>query len=550
MSAKFVAGDGCPSLCRLVAEVDKYMQSSRTLTEAQSHLFECLLGDIKYTGSEKELQTAHMLLDWVRIRSTEAEEVVRKDKELAECRELNQALATQLKTTDAKLMQTRQKAAELQDDLDAEKAKNEADHTTSSRPSSAREFHIPIPNSREKTGRSRGAQSNHAAQPRKWRQNVDERRICDEPEAVKRYPEQWEKTGRTKVKQKVELVVKEFVIEYISQEYRNIRTGERIYSSFPEDVGKDEVNYGPVYKSILLFLTHECCVPGRKVCQFLHEVSGGTAAVSHGMVAQLARKFSALTQKKRSEIREIARKAAMAHADTTMIRVNGSSTAFNLMLTEDAAFYLATPHKGLEAWDQMPTNGFMGTIISDGETTFLHYGEDRQLCLAHIIRELHGAVQKEPYRTWHAAMETLLKRLVHDRKHGLDRAADNHGNETVRSEWIDEAVREYEEICKLGLSQYGDAKDLNKTSQAGKALLNRLIRRQSDVLRFLTDPSIPYHNNSCERGLRPAKRKYKSMVTGRSFESAEDYANYLTVTRTARLEGNTVFDTLRNVFSS
>lgn len=467
--------------------------------------------------------------------------IAAKDNEIQELQTKISQLEELVQEQVEERIEAEAKAKHLDEKLQYEISKGKTDHTNSSLPSSAREFHAPIQNSREKSGKKPGAQPGHRHHPRKRREQVDRRTVLPPPQEVREHPENWVKTGRRSVKQKVELTIREETEEFISEEYRHIHTGRRVFSPWPEDLGKDEVNYGPVYKAVVLYLTHRGHMPARKVCEFLADASGGSCRMSHGMAAQLSKRFSRQTKGMREKIFETARKAAVAHADTACARVNGSQCALNLMLTSTSACYLATEHKGFEAWEQMPTARFMGVLISDGEPTFKAYGLFHQLCLAHLIRELKGVSVLEPDKTWPLKLRALLQRMIHERK-------TEAGLETLEK-WAAKMRRDYENLCRLGVQEY-NWKQLGQNEKKGASLLDRLIEREDDVLYFLNHPSVPYTNNACERGLRPVKRKTKAGVTWRSLESLRCYADFLTVTRTALLNDLELFPTLVNILRS
>ena len=80
--------------------------------------------------------------------------------------------------------------------------------------------------------------------------------------------------------------------------------------------------------------------------------------------------------------------------------------------------------------------------------------------------------------------------------------------------------------------------------KAAHALFKRYVKYRDRLLVFLYDPRVPFHNNACERALRPSVVHRK--VTGgfRSQWGAEAYAALASVIDTAKLRGQPVFDTL------
>jgi transposase len=80
--------------------------------------------------------------------------------------------------------------------------------------------------------------------------------------------------------------------------------------------------------------------------------------------------------------------------------------------------------------------------------------------------------------------------------------------------------------------------------RVGHNLLLRLSTRKSDVLRFLTDPSVPFTNNLAERDGRMMKLRQKISGGFRSERGAEDFAVIRSFLSTARKQGWGLLQTL------
>ena len=78
----------------------------------------------------------------------------------------------------------------------------------------------------------------------------------------------------------------------------------------------------------------------------------------------------------------------------------------------------------------------------------------------------------------------------------------------------------------------------------GHNLLLRLSTRRLDVLRFLTDPKVPFTNNLAERDGRMMKLRQKISGGFRSDDGANDFAVIRSVLSTARKQGWNMLQTL------
>ena len=80
--------------------------------------------------------------------------------------------------------------------------------------------------------------------------------------------------------------------------------------------------------------------------------------------------------------------------------------------------------------------------------------------------------------------------------------------------------------------------------RTGHNLLLRLLVRKGDVLRFLSDPTVPFTNNLAERDGRMMKLRQKISGGFRSVDGAEDFAVIRSLLSTARKQGGDILQAL------
>ena len=81
-------------------------------------------------------------------------------------------------------------------------------------------------------------------------------------------------------------------------------------------------------------------------------------------------------------------------------------------------------------------------------------------------------------------------------------------------------------------------------------LLKRMRQHTEDVLRFLTDLTVPFDNNQAERDIRMPKLKQKTSGCFRTVEGADAFAVIRSYVSTLRKQGRNVFQALTSVFQN
>ena len=161
------------------------------------------------------------------------------------------------------------------------------------------------------------------------------------------------------------------------------------------------------------------------------------------------------------------------------------------------------------------------------------------LCNAHHLRELQALVEIEK-EDRARRMQRLLRRACH---------ASNLAHEqgvTLSPRLIALMERCCGAVLTEGFTFHEAQPALISTARkrrgrvprrTGHNLLRRLHGRKPDVLRFLSDPTVPFTNNLAERDGRMMKLRQKISGGFRSVEGAEDFAVIRSLLSTARKQG-------------
>jgi transposase len=311
------------------------------------------------------------------------------------------------------------------------------------------------------------------------------------------------------------------------------------WASFPEDV-RAPVQYGAQICAFVVYLLNYQLLPEDRLAELLSDLFGlrMVPATIARMSAACAQRFQCFAD----TVREIVAAARVKHMDETGFRVGGRTQWLHIFSTALLTFYRVAAKRGSLLC------GVTGIIVHDHwKPYYTMKGVLHALCNAHHLRELKALVEIEK-EEWARKMQRLLRRACH---------AVNLARE--RGVWLKPPLialfqQTYERILKEGiafhetqppLERAGERKHRGrKRRRTGHNLLLRLSTRKEDVLRFLTDPDVPFTNNQAEQDGRMMKVKQKISGGFRSEEGANTFVTMRSVISTAKKQGWNVLDTL------
>ena len=181
-----------------------------------------------------------------------------------------------------------------------------------------------------------------------------------------------------------------------------------MHAAFPEGL-KDEVTYDGTVKAFAYLLNNECYVSIGKTQNFIKEVTGGSLALSTGLICNLSKQFSEQTKEERDEIFLKLFSAPVLHADFTFGRMDGSQASVMICAAGDTVLYQGRPKKGDEGVAGSPLEFYDGILISDHEAALIKHGAQNQECMAHIKRYIMNSIENEKGLTWNTRMKEWIK---------------------------------------------------------------------------------------------------------------------------------------------
>ena len=528
---------------------EKYVQMKQHMMEITRY-YEREIKKLK-----DELTDAHKETIAVRELWNQANEDVQQEANLALEKMRKQVDEAQKKQyeaerkRDAALDKAKEKNAEMyaaKVALEEEKEKNSAltarihkDHTNSSKPSSADPNHKTIHNSREKSGRKPGAQDEHEFHPRK-RLPPTETVFIPAPAEYMDNPN-FKVTGKMIRKQVIGVKVIVEVKEYVTPQFRNQITGQRVHAAFPDGM-KDDVVYDGSVKALAYMINNYCNVSIDKTRCFIRDITGGQLNISNGAICNLAREFSVKTQSERDEIFLDLMAAPVLHTDFTFGRVNGKTAAVIICVTpEGKVMYQARETKGKEGVKGSPVEFYEGTVVSDHESVLADKGSRHQECMSHIERYIRSAQETESSRKWPPLLLNWSQESIHFWKQ-------RNSGVQVDEEKPDELISKLHEILHDAKEEYLDVPAPSYFSD-GFNTIKRMIEAPEEYTLFLVDPAVPPTNNIAERCGRKYKRKSHQVISFRSMQGSVYFCDGLTIMENLRSQNLNLFDEITSRFS-
>lgn len=319
--------------------------------------------------------------------------------------------------------------------------------------------------------------------------------------------------------------------------------GARTQAGFPEGVTAP-VQYGPRIAAMAVYLQTCHFIPEDRLAELLKDLYG--IDISTATIAAMERRKAEELAPVAKAIGEKVRQAPVKHMDETGYRIGGRTQWLHVAATVLLTFYHTSAKRGALLAD------VIGVIVHDHwKPYFTMQGVLHALCNAHHLRELKALMEIEK-ELWAFAMYRFLRQACHAVNIARERGL------TLEPRFVAWMQSRYDRIVAQGLAFHESQPPPARPKQAngkkprgrqrrrtGHNLLLRLQSRRDDVLRFLTDPSVPFTNNLAERDLRMMKVMLKICGCFRTVAGAENFATLRSVLSTARKQGWSLIETLQ-----
>jgi transposase len=332
------------------------------------------------------------------------------------------------------------------------------------------------------------------------------------------------------------------VTEHRAHTCRCGHCGRLTRAAFPDGVTAP-VQYGPRITAIVVYLLHYQLLPEDRLAEAMADLFGVRLVAA--TIARMSRTCAGRAQGFADAVCALVKAATVKHLDETGFRIGGKTQWLHIACTLWLVFYRVSPRRG------SLLDGITGIVVHDHwKPYYTLEGVGHALCNAHHLRELQALVEIEK-EDWARRMQRLLRRACHATHLARDRDA------PLKPALVDLIRRRYDAIVAEGLAFHEAQPSLAPaTTKGGKRrrgrpprrtghnLLLRLETRKDDVLRFLTDPAVPFTNNEAERDGRMMKVRQKISGGFRSEQGARDFAVIRSLIATAKKQGWNIIQAL------
>jgi transposase len=332
------------------------------------------------------------------------------------------------------------------------------------------------------------------------------------------------------------------VTEHRAHWCRCTACGSVTKGAFPEGVSAP-VQYGDRITAIVVYLSAFQFMPLDRLATLMIDLFG--VNLSRATIETMSRRAGERLRSFADAVRQLILLAPVKHLDETGFRIVKTLKWLHIAATGWLTYYRIGADRG----DML--SGVSGIVVHDHwQPYFTMPGVEHALCNAHHLRELRALSEIEQ-EDWSRLMQTLLRRACHvehlcrDKQQAPDRRL------------IDLITRRYDAIVASGITFHEGLPALtqklkqNGTPRAGRPkrrvghnLAKRLEDHKEAVLRFLTNPDVPFTNNQAERDGRMMKLKLKISGCFRSLHGAKNFTLIRTLIGTAKKQGWGVIQSL------
>lgn len=288
------------------------------------------------------------------------------------------------------------------------------------------------------------------------------------------------------------------------------------------------IRTGPNLGALLSAMRQTMGVTFGKLARFSTETLGIplTPAGALGIVNRTADRITPIADALRHSLRD----RSWLHVDETGWRMDGQRWQMWGYFDDAIAVYQPDPSRSAQVVKDTLGEDFAGVVAADFYAAY-DFLPRTQRCLIHLIRDVRKELEVLPTDRYLKGLEKRIGKLI------------RIARKMVAGELSERQHEQQAEQARKLLDAMLAARPPNK--KPCQTLAKRLQRYRDSLLTFLEVPGLDCHNNRAERQLRPVVLFRKVSFGNRTDEGARRYGATATVVETARRQGKSPVDFLR-----
>ncbi|MFZ2602812.1 MAG: IS66 family transposase [Candidatus Omnitrophota bacterium] len=233
---------------------------------------------------------------------------------------------------------------------------------------------------------------------------------------------------------------------------------------------------------------------------------------------------------------ESLKKGSFIHADETGWKINGENRWLWKFSNKKVSVSHIDKSRGQKVVEEIIGDKYNGTLISDFLSAYNKIpARNKQRCLIHIMRDLDKVkaywhddkeVMRYCERLQKIFEDAILLRKKYDNKH------------------FDNSYLQKRNALVLSLQDFGFP---NPNKRILKRFAKRLSRHKDELLTFLYEKDVDYHNNHAEQQIRPDVIFRKITFGNRSENGAQYHSVIASILQTAKLNGIDPINTFKDI---
>lgn len=306
-------------------------------------------------------------------------------------------------------------------------------------------------------------------------------------------------------------------------------------ASFPQGV-QAPVQYGPALGALAVYLVEQQLLPYERACETIQDLLGPSMTV--GTLKSLVERCAEHLAPIEEQIMTTLRQGKLMHQDETSLSVRGKRFWMHVACTASLTHYACHASRGREALDAIGLlKGFAGVSLHDGWASYQGYDCLHALCNVHHLRDL-TFVEEVMGEPWAREMKTLfleMKEAVHRARQAGSACLSPDEEHRFRTRYRSVLLTAHTQLSTD--ADTGPPKKGRKKQSPARNLLDRLMKYEEQVLRFLHDFAVPFDNSQAERDIRMLKVQQKVSGGFRSLPGALAFCRIRGYLSTLRKQG-------------